>query len=63
MEANNIITQIQSLKKQIGESQLTVIEIDLVKKQLLECYELLFSGMQPKPICSRRNCYNLLRFL
>lgn len=49
MEANNIIAQIQSLKKQIGESQFTAIEIDLVKKQLLECYELLFSGMAAKP--------------
>lgn len=49
MEANNIITQIQLLKKQIGESQLTVIEIDLVKKQLLECYELLFSEITAKP--------------
>ena len=49
MEANNIIAQIQSLKKQIGESQFTAIEIDLVKKHLLECYELLFSEITAKP--------------
>jgi hypothetical protein len=55
MEANNIITQIQSLKKRIGESQLTVIEIDLVKKQLLECYELLFSGIAAKPTVQEEN--------
>ncbi len=41
METNNIITQILSLKKSLTANSLTVIERDLIKKQLLECYELL----------------------
>ena len=41
METNNIITQILSLKKSLTGNSLTVIERDLIKKQLLECYELL----------------------
>jgi hypothetical protein len=41
METNNIITQILSFKKSLTGNSLTVIERDLIKKQLLECYELL----------------------
>jgi hypothetical protein len=46
MEAKIIITQIEALKKSIGDSHLSLIEIDLIKKQLLECYELLFRETQ-----------------
>ncbi len=41
METNNIITQILGLKKSLIGISLSVIERDLIKKQLLECYELL----------------------
>ncbi len=43
METNNIITQISSLKKSLTGNSFTVIECDLIKKQLLECYELLIN--------------------
>jgi hypothetical protein len=43
METNTIFTQLEELKKQMAISSLSTIEKDLVKMQLLECYELVLN--------------------
>jgi hypothetical protein len=59
MEANNIIARLQELKKGIANSQLSVIDTDLIKKQLLDCYELLLSNNQHATSIAENNSNEL----
>lgn len=44
METNNIFTLLEEVNNQIRTRPFSVIELDLVKKHLLECYELTINN-------------------